>query len=252
MKTLGFLLTSLLFAGCALVPPYRAHSNLEARAKGIRTVVLLPPRAEVFQLDTGGTSEKIDEWSAHANENIAAAIQTELQGRVGLLLKLLPEDSMREEAKSNLEETHALFDAVNTSIILHTYSPPSPPESIFEEKIKDFDYSLGSEVKDLRIGEADSLILVRGVDHIWTEGRKALQVFGVILGIGAGVGTGAVVIPVLGGGTTLNLALIDPHNGSILWYKPIAKGGGYDFRDPASVNSLVKELFKDFPIGKEK
>lgn len=251
IKILPLLSAALFFAGCALHPSYRAHPGLQNRAKMIQTVVVLPPRVDVFHLDTGGVREKIDDWSTQAKKNLTAAIQAELQGRAGLLVKSPPEESMPEEVKSDLEETYTLFDTVNRTIILHTYSPPSPPNQLFAEKIENFEYSLGREVQALTTGEAGNLLLVRGVDHIWTEGRQALQLLGVILGIGAGVATGVVVIPVMGGGTGLSVALVDANTGSILWYNQEGRGGGYDLRDPASAAELVKELLKDFPLGKK-
>ena len=249
-KTLALaLLAALLLPGCVQVVAYRTNPTLEARAGQIKSLVLLPPSVEVFELDAGGVKEKRDEWSSQAKKNITAAVQAELKERTALVPTSLSEESVQQELKTDFEETLGIFDAVSTAIMLHTYSPPPLR---FEEKVKNFDYSLGEEIQRLKTGKEDAFLLIKGVDHIWTEGRKALQVFGVILGVGAGVATGIVSIPVLGGGTFMSLALVDARSGSILWYKPLARGGGYDFRDPASVNSLVKELFKDFPLGKEK
>lgn len=240
IKILSLLLAGLLFAGCASVSPYRAHPSLEERGKVIKTVVVLPPRVEVFQLTAGGIKEKMDEWSAEAKKNVMTAIEGELTGRPGLLIKPLSEDSLPREVESDLEETQALFDAVNASIIFHTYGPP---EQLFSDKIKGFDYSLGQEVEGLRILEADALLLVRGVDHISTEGRKALQTGAVLLGALVGV----VVVP-RGGVAAVSIALVDAHSGSILWYNFKGSAGGHDLRDPTSAASLVKGLLKDFPI----
>lgn len=252
IKRLSLVLVALFLSGCVQVAAYRNHPTLDARAGQIRTLAMLPPSVEVFELDAGGIKEKRDEWSTQARNNIATAVRAELQERTGVVFHSLAEGALSEEAGADFEETLAMFDTVSMSIILHTYSPPSPPELRFEEKIKNFDYSLGEEIKRLKTGEGDAFLLIKGADHVWTEGRKALQAFGVLLGLGAGVGTGVMVIPVLGGGTTLYAALVDPNEGSILWYKPIARGAGYDFRDPISVNSLVKELLNDFPLGKAK
>lgn len=247
-RVLPLLTVSLILGGCAL-PSYRSHPTLETRAEETKGFVLLPPRVEVFHLDTGGVREKMDEWSSQAKKNIMVAAQAELSAR-GLRVESFPEEPAADKASSSLEETHALFDILNTSIVLHTYSPPSPPEQIFEEKIKNFDYSLGEEIQQLRKGPEDLLVLLKGTDHVWTEGRKALQAFGVLLGLGAAVGTGVVVIPVLGGGTELIMAIVDAHTGSLLWYNRKGSGAGYDLRDPGSATSLVRELLKDLPFGK--
>ena len=57
------------------------------------------------------------------------------------------------------------------------------------------------------------VLFVDAEDHIWTGGRKALQGLGVILGIGAAVATGAVIIPQLGGGISVKAALVDSASG---------------------------------------
>lgn len=243
---------SLLLSACAVTPAFRAHPNLEARAKEIRASTLLPPKVEVFQLDAGGVKEKMDDWTAQAKKNIIAALEQELGGVPGVTLKTIPEDSMLEDGKFDLEETYVLFEALNKSIVMHTYSPPSRPELIFEEKIKNFDYSLGREVQKLAGASPDTVLVIRAVDHVWTEGRRALQFLGVLLGVGAGAATGVMVIPVLGGATELEAALADARTGNILWYNRVAKGTGADLRDRESAASLIKELFKDYPVGKEK
>jgi hypothetical protein len=245
MKKIGFVSVCLLLAGCAMVPPYRAHPSLETRAKGIKTVAILPPRVDVFQIDAGGVREKIDEWSTQAKKNLEDAVRAELQRRIGFLITPHSQESLPEEVKSNLEETYSLFDAVNTAILLHTYF--DNPNYRFEEKIANFDYSLGKEVKGLAKEGVEILFLVSGTDHIWTGGRQALQAVAVILGLG----TGIVVMPALGGGTAVNVALVDARSGDILWYNVTQSGGGVDLRDPKSAADLVKDLLENFPIGKK-
>jgi hypothetical protein len=114
-----------------------------------------------------------------------------------------------------------------------------------------FDYSLGKEVKGLAKEGVEILFLVSGTDHVWTGGRQALQAIAVIIGIGAGVATGVMVLPALGGGTAINVALVDARSGEILWYNVKQSGGGVDLRDPKSAADLVKDLLEDFPIGKK-
>ena len=70
-----------------------------------------------------------------------------------------------------------------------------------------------------------------------------------MLGIGAGVATGMVIIPQLGGGTDLQAALVDGRSGDLLWYHAVGGGAGHDLRDPESAASLVKNLFSEFPSG---
>ena len=237
------LLAGLLAAVPASAASHRVHPELAERAKEIKTAVILPPRIDVFQLSAGGMKEKIDEWSAEATKNVLAAIEETLKDSSGLAFRLVSEESLPMEAKSNLEETHALFDAVNTSVILHTYGPR---EQLFQDKIDRFDYSLGEDVLGLGNGNADVLLLVSGVDHVSTGGRIALQVAALL----AGAAARTVLIP-QGGATALAAALVDARSGAILWYNFVRSSGGHDLRDAASAGKLVKELLENFPIGKQ-
>ena len=248
MNKPGLCLAMLWIAGCALGPSYRARADLEEKVKTIKSVVLLPPRVEVYQLDAGGTREEIEEWSNRARANIVAAVEREFGEKTGLPLRSIDEGGMSEDLMSNLEETEALFDAVQASIMLHTYGPLA---SLFEEK-PDFDYSLGEEVRPLAPEGEDALLLITAADHIWTEGRKALLTVGVLSAIGARFGLGGGGIPVLAGGTEVSAALVDSKNGSILWFNYFAARRGYDLRDAESAAELVRDLLKDLQIARDK
>jgi len=238
LRVSALFIVALVVGGCA-VPLYRAHPDMEKRAKTIRTVVVLPPRIDVFQISAGGLREKMDEWSIQGRKNIAAAIEEELKGRARIQVRSL-ENPLPREVESNVEETYALFDAVETSVLLHTYGPP---EHRFEEKIRNFDYTLGKEVQGLRRAKADVLILVRGVDHISSGGQKAVQAVGVLAGLAMGTWSG-----VSGGITAAAVALVDAQTGAVLWYNRAWSDGGYDLRDPAGAASFVKVLMDGFPI----
>jgi hypothetical protein len=237
-------------SGCVTAVSYRANPRFQDQARRIRTVALLPSDIKVYQIDAGGVREEIAEWSAQARNNVITALDNELRAKTQFLLKIENEDSLTEE-KARLEETRALYAAVSAMILLHTYPNPNTPSHLFEEKLKNFDYSLGNEVSDLANG-ADALLFLEAQDHIWTPGRQALQALGVILGIGAGVATGVVVIPQMGGGTGVRAALVDSGTGDILWINAVGSGAGKDLRDPASAREMVRELFKDFSMSDDR
>lgn len=233
-----------LMSACAPAVSYRAHPRLAERARRIHTVVLLPPEVKVYQIDAGGVREEIEEWSGRARGNLISALEGALRARSGMALKVVAEESLGQK-KTRLEDTRALFDAVGISVLLHTYHPNR--DYIFEEKLRNFDYSLGSEVSDLT-NEGEAQFLLIASDHVWTGGRQALQAMGILLGIGAAVATGVMIIPGLGGGTSLSAALVDRRSGDILWFNMKASESGQDLRDPGSAAAMVQELFKDFPI----
>lgn len=239
-KSIGLVLLALLIAACAIPSSSsRASPNLDQKRSLIKAVVILPPTVHVETLSAGGVHEEQEEWSMQAEKNVMTAVEEQLKGRSGLHIEYLPKDSLSKEIESNLTETQALFDAVSTSVVIHTYGPEP---ARFPEKISNFDYSLGPEVNKLA-GPADALLVIRAEDHISTEGRKSLQVAGMIIGALAGV----VMVPV-GGTTVASAALVDARSGSLLWYNLTGSQGGYDLRDSNSANELVKRLLADFPV----
>ena len=91
--------------------------------------------------------------------------------------------------------------------------------------------------------DADVFFIVKGVDHISSPGRHALQLTTML----AAAAFGIAVIP-QGGVTAMNVALVDARNGDILWYVSTRSDGGTDLRNPASAAAFVKSALDGFPI----
>jgi hypothetical protein len=100
----------LLFPGCAAT--YGAHPDFHQKRDRIRTIGVLSPRADVFQLDIADT-KKMENWSSEAEKNLLAAILEEFKSRTGFLTKTL-EDSSLDKATPDLAETHGLFQATGS------------------------------------------------------------------------------------------------------------------------------------------
>ncbi len=204
-----------------------------------KRLAILPPRVDVFEIGAGGIVEKIDEWSQKGAENVTEAIKDELENKRGLVVWNVPLSGVPDPLKAQLEETEVLFDAVNGSLLLHLYGPP--PQR-FEEKWTQFDYSLGAETANLKIPDADALLLVKGLDQISSAGRKTLQTTAAL----AAAAVGVILIPEMGS-TILSAALVDARTGDIVWYNFDRASGTFDLRDPASASVFVKNLFSRFP-----
>jgi hypothetical protein len=241
IKIISLILAGLLISACATAPRYRAHPQLNSKIEKVKTITVIPLKVDVYQVTAGGVKEKMDEWCTQAKRNVLTAIEDELKLRPLLNIKSFPEILMSEDRKINLEQTGALFEAVNSSIIIHTYGQPVHR---FPEKIQNFDYTLGPEVRQLS-GQTDALLFVRGVDNIATAGRKAVQAGSVILGALVGVQ----VTPNMGI-TAVNLALVDANTGEVLWFNFHASSGDHDLRNPVDTTALVIDILKDFPIKK--
>jgi hypothetical protein len=240
-KIISLILAGLLISACATAPRYRAHPQLNSKIKNVRTITVIPLKVDVYQVTAGGVKEKMDEWCTQAKRNVLTAIEGELESRPLLNIKSFSETFMSDDQRFNFEQTGALFNAINSSIIFHTYGQPVHR---FPEKIENFDYTLGPEVRQLS-DQADALLFVRGVDNIATAGRKAVQAGSVILGALVGVQ----VTPNLGV-TAVNLALVDADTGDVLWYNFHASAGDHDLRNPIDTTAMVMDILKDFPIKK--
>lgn len=238
-RIFNLLLGCLLLSACATAPTYRVHPQLKEKIEPSKIIMVIPLKTDVYQITAGGVTEKMDEWSSQAKRNVMRAIQEEVSKKPLMFVKTFEETLLSEGQRTNLQETQALFDAVNSSIIIHTYGPP---QQLFSDKVNNFIYSLGPEVKELA-PDVDALLFVSCSDQISTGGRKALQAGSVILGALVGV-----QMTPLYGVTSVCIALVDANTGSFLWYNYHGSRGDHDLRNPINTTTLIKELLKDFPI----
>lgn len=225
--------------GC-LPPSFLSRPDLVQRASQIKHIALLPPRVDVFEIGAGGVREKMDDWSARGTENISQGIATELEQRSSLRFTRMDSAGLPDPIKAELEDTRLLFDAVTASVIPLVYGVPA---TRIQDKVTNFDYSLGTETAKLNLPAADAFLLVNAVDHISTPGRQAVQLTTML----AAAALGVVVIPQRGV-TMMSMALIDARTGDILWYKSVRSEGGHDLRESASAAAFVQAALGDFPI----
>lgn len=222
----------------ACVPKtYRAHPEFEIRSKNIKTIQLISPDVDVYELTAGGIDELRDDWCIMGEENVLKAINEELKD-APVVVQNLP---INQDLEKELEDIQALYRAVSKSIQLHTYEGPN----LFPEKKKNFDYSIGSIQEIVQSYGVDALIFVYGIDEISTTGRKALQTTGILIG----VFTGIVIAPRFGI-TAVSIAVVDK-SGTILWYNVEGSHGGHDLREYESANDLVEEIIVDCPLFKK-
>jgi hypothetical protein len=215
-KILCILIGYLFLSACATSPtPYRTNPQFNEQLETTRRITVIPLEIEVCELSAGGIKEKIDQWCVQAKNNVMTAIHKELELKPLLFVKPFHETMLSENQRSNLDKTRALFDAVNSSILIHTYGIP---DHRFPEKIENFDYSLGNEVGELA-KEIDALLFVKCIDIIPTTGKEALELGKLILEISATIVLGTnFTTPVNMGGTIVSIALVDANTGSIIWY----------------------------------
>lgn len=221
--------------GCA-PKAYRAHPQLEVRAKNVNNPGLIRPDIDICELTAGGVRELRDDWCEIGETCVLRAMVQDLREKE-IRVKTL---TVGKDIEKEMEDIQALYRAVSLSIHLHTYGP-----HLFPEKKKNFEYSIGPIDTLLQKFGADALIFVYGFDEISTTGRKALQAVSII----AGAFTGVVIMP-RSGITTLSIALVE-ESGTILWYCIKGSQGGYDLRKAKSASKLVEDVLCNFPrLGK--
>lgn len=254
------VLVLAIVAGCA--PAFfRANPQLQEKVQSIKKVAIMPPGVKVYQLAVGGGTQLMDEETAAARASVATAIAQEVGHDATVVFTPFSAASSGLDARrdpvaarltAELEDTQALFEAVNASVLLHTYK--RDPDQTFPEKLKNFDYSLGPDVQQFaKLAKADALLFTAGVDHISTGGRKALIALGALL-CSAGVlsidpGSAVRCFSSLAGApgpTILSVAVVDATTGSLLWYNV---GSGASLTYPQYAADLVEWVFKDFPLG---
>jgi len=255
-----------IMAGC--VPAlFRAHPQLQEKVTSIKTVAIMPPSVRVYQLSAGGDTQLMDDLTAAATQHVAKAIEERLKGHAGFVFTPFPSpsaipgsssDLAAAGLKDELEDTQALFEAVSTSVLVHTYEPKvrDAPDQTFPEKLKNFDYSLGPDVERLaQLANANALLFVSGVDHISTGGRKGLifleaLIFSPVLLHPLGALSYAMYMASRAGRAILSVAMVDATTGALLWYNVVGlQGGGYSLTDPHSATDLTVQAFEDFPVG---
>lgn len=240
----ALLLFLMWTTGCATAPAFRAHPDWETRKKSIHSVLVVPANIQIIQVTAGGVREEMDEWSLQARDNLTSALIDHLQTDHGVSAKAFSEEGLPDDVAANLRQTRALFDAVNVSVVTHTYGHKTVQ---FAEKLKTFDYTLGEETSALAAGQADAILMVWGREHVLSAGNVTRQIAtGVVLGLLTGV------VPIQQGTAYVSMALVDANTGSVLWFRHMntQQGGGtYHLRDPQGAASIVRLALRDFAIG---
>jgi hypothetical protein len=233
-RCVWILLALLAFATAGCAPTLQSNrAELDTLARKLRNVLLLPPDTKICELSAGGISEQRDDWCAAGRKNLEKAIIENLNGK-GINVKLfqVPADMVNE-----VDEIKTLYQAVKGSMDAHAYFWNGRNPNFFPDRLKNFDYTVGSLDKLLKKQKADGLLLVHAEDEISSSGRKALRVVQAINPFGTAARSGT---------TEVEIALTD-RKGDILWDNFFYESGGYDLRELDSTRSFVKELLDEFP-----
>ena len=216
----------------------KTHPEAASKIRGIGNVVLLPLRISMYEIGAGGTPEKMEDWGTTAQANVIRSLEAQVTKGNLFQLRRLEEESLTGPLRENYDETRALYDAVEGSIVYYTYDERRP--WYFAEKARVFVYSLGAEVRELS-PEADAFMLIQGSDRRSSGGRQALQVGTMVIGAALGV----IPIP-RGGGSIHTVALVEAKSGTVLWFYRTTYAG--DLREAESASLFVEDVLKELTV----
>ena len=219
----------------------RSHPDLPTLAGEIQRIVLLPPRLAMYEIGAGGTLERMEDWTATAEANVIQAVQSQTGRFDNLRFALFDEQTSSESVRKNYDETRALYDLINATVLTHTYDPKRL--GYFPEKVRDFRYSLGAEMQALA-PDADAFFLIEGFDQRSSSGRKALRAGAMVVGAVFGV----VPVP-RRGANLLTVALVKANTGEVLWFYRSMRP--YDLRQAADASQFATDFWSALPtLGK--
>ena len=224
-----------LLSGCASY--IKKSLDFNERIAQVKTIAVLPPDIEVYSLTAGGVKELIDEWTDASKALVRDALKKHFGERLGFQIKFIEEPWLKAEHKEPWEANRALYDAVSLATLIHAY----PGVNAFPDKLVNYDYTLGKDVKALADAcGADALLFVRGVDHEATAGRTALLVWNILMS----AATGVTIIPT--NPSFMSIALVDAQTGDVEWFITGPPENEYSFRSKEHIDGLIEWLTRDF------
>lgn len=203
----------LVLAGAAPTDEHRVHPEFESRIAAIRTLGLVEPTVDAFELDASGARVPRPDWSELGRANVLAALETEMRAHGFEVKTFSPAEG---ETKEELRQVRLLYEAVGAAIVQATYV------NQFPWKLDRFEYTVGDIHALTAAAGVDALVFTYGIANISSGGRVALQVLGA-----AGSGIDWLVAGIVDG------------NGDVLWFGRVHSTAS-DVRDPRTAAILVR------------
>lgn len=198
---------------------------------GTARIALLEPRIMVGEQSTGGMFEANADWTQQARENLEREL-TKALGRVGnevvrLDLNVTPDGE-------SLRRYNYLFGAVADSVMEYQFFPGNRLPT--KKREKSFEWTVGPGLREAAALKGfDYVLMIRTRDAYGSTGRKALQIVGLLAGVG------------VTSGEHLGMAgLVDVKTGDVVWLNADKQMGG-DPRTPEGAAKRVSQLIEGFP-----
>lgn len=199
-----------------------------------KTILLFRPTIRVGAQSTGGMFEPNADWTAQGREHMDASLR-QLQDRLGN--RIIEASEPAGEEALLIAEHMALFAAVSTSVINYQFFVGNRlPTKKRDNRNDVFEWTLGPQVARLTgAADADYGLFIYTEDQYGSTGRKVLQAFAMLGGVGvqSGVHSGYA-------------GLVDLKTGELLWLNADGKMGG-DVRTPEGAEKRMRQLLEEFP-----
>lgn len=198
---------------------------------GTARIILMRPVIQVGAQSTGGLSEPNADWTTQARDYIDAALQTQ-QSRLGNVVVDYSEDLSGEGPL--VSQYARLFSAVADSVIEYQFFAGNRLPT--KRRAGSFEWGIGDGLTKLHsLGGADYALFINTRDDYGSTGRKMLQAFAALGGVGV---TSGVHIGYAG--------LVDLKTGELVWLNADRQMGG-DVRSPEGAQKRVSQLLEGFP-----
>ncbi|MBA2919224.1 hypothetical protein GON01_15095 [Sphingomonas sp. MAH-20] len=200
-------------------------------------ILVFRPDVKVGSQSAGGVVTPNAEWTANARKNLADALVAAKPGGASEVVFMT---DLEGENATLLNEYRSLFKGVATTVLQHRLFKGDR----LPTKVTGFEYTLGPGVAKLgELGGGDYGLFVVTNDAYGDSGRKALQIFGLLMAGATGFG-GMVSSGVHAG----YAGLIDLKTGDLVWLNADLKMGG-DVREIDGASKRVSQLLEEFPGG---
>lgn len=194
-------------------------------------ILLIRPTIKTGGQSTGGSFEPNADWTQQAKDNLGAAL-TKTQGQIGN--SIVVADEPVGAGADAMAQYRALFSVLADSVIRYQFFPGNRLPSKKRKGV--FDWTMGPGVAEIAKGsDADYALFLYNEDAYGSTGRKVLQLFAAMGGIGvqSGVHKGYA-------------GLVDLHTGDLVWLNADQQMGG-DVRTAEGATKRMGELLKHFP-----
>lgn len=200
-------------------------------APGTVRIALLDPRIVVGEQSTGGLFEPNADWTQQARENLERELAKAIGG-VGNEVVRLNLDSVPDG--ESVRRYNYLFGAVADSVMEYQFFPGNRLPT--KKQNKSFEWTVGPGLRNAAaLAGFDYVLMIRTKDAYGSTGRKALQIVGLLAGVG------------VVSGEHLGMAgLVDVKTGDLVWLNADLQMGG-DPRTQEGAAKRVAQLLEGFP-----